>query len=81
MRSKIEPSANFTVNLPSSIKDWEEYVLRCINWATTYTMTLWTGFTNPRNVDLTLSSNATDQFVFLAIGWELELQPLVATWS
>ena len=44
-------------------------------------MTLWTGFTNPRNVDTSLSYYATDQFVFLAVWWVLELQPLVATWE
>ena len=52
-----------------------EYVLRCVNGATDYTMTLGTGFTNPRNVSLSLNSYASDQFVFVAINGELELQP------
>lgn len=80
LRTIIEPTANFTLTAPSTLKDWEEYVIRCVN-TTSYTITLWTWFTNPRSVSLTLSQNATDQFVFIAIGWELELQPLVATWS
>ena len=75
------PASNFTLTKPATLKDGEEYVLRTISWATAYTITLWTGFTNPRNVSLALSQRATDQFVFIAIGWELELQPLVATWS
>lgn len=75
-----DPTSDFTLTAPSTIKEWEEYVIRIIS-TTSYTMTLWTWFLNPFNVDTTLSSNATDQFVFLAIWWELELQPLVATWS
>ena len=67
--------AGLKLELPSTLAEWEEYVLRLVN-ETAYTMTLGTWFTNPRNVDLTLSSNASDQFVFLAINGELELQPL-----
>lgn len=74
------PTSNFTLTAPSTIKDWEEYVIRIIS-KTSYTMTLDTWFTNPRSVDLTLSANATDQYVFLAIWGELELQPLVDTWN
>ena len=70
------PTSNFTLTAPATLKDWEEYAIRIIS-ETSYTMTLWTWFTNPRNVDTTLSWNATDQYVFLSIGWELELQPLV----
>lgn len=80
LRTIVEPTSNFTLNKPATLKDWEEYVLRCVN-TTSYTITLWTWITNPRNVSLVLSQNATDQFVFLAINWTLELQPLVATWS
>ena len=75
LRSYIEPSQNFTVNLPDELEDGMEYVLRCVNGATAYTMTLGTGFTNPRNVSLSLNSYASDQFVFVAINGELELQP------
>ena len=72
------PTSNFTLTKPATLKDWEEYVIRIIS-TTSYTMTLWTWFLNPFNVNLTLSKYATDQFVFLAIWWELELQPLVDT--
>lgn len=75
-RSYIEPTADFTVNVPDSIEDWMEYVLRCVN-DDAYTMTLGSWFTNPRGVDLTLNGGASDQFVFVAINGELELQPEV----
>lgn len=67
------PTSNFTLTAPATLEDWMEYVLRCIN-TNSYTITLWTGFTNPRWVDLKLTSWATDQFVFVAIWWILELQ-------
>lgn len=78
------PTANFTVNKPSTIKDWMQYLLRIENWATAYTMTLGTWVTNPYNVDLTLTANETESFVFLAVWWNLELQPVwdvTAWWS
>ena len=75
LNSEITPSANFTVNAPSTIKDWQIYVLRVTNWVTAYTMTLGTGITNPQSVDTTLTANWVDQFVFLAVDWNLELQP------
>lgn len=74
------PTSNFTLTKPATLQEWEEYVIRTIS-TTSYTMTLGTWFTNPRNVNTTLSANATDQYVFLAIWGELELQPLVATGS
>lgn len=67
------PTSDFTLTIPSELEDWMEYVLRCIN-DSSYTITLWTWFTNPRWVDLKLTSWATDQFVFVAIWWILELQ-------
>ena len=75
INSTITPSANFTVNAPSTIKDWQIYILRVVNWATAYTMTLGTWITNPYNTSTTLTANFTDQFVFQAIGWSLELLP------
>lgn len=75
LTSVITPSANFTVNAPSSIKDWQTYILRVSNWTTAYTMTLGTNITNPYDTDITLTPNWIDQFVFLAIWWNLELQP------
>ena len=75
--STLTPSANFTVNKPSTIKAWQTYVLRVSNWATPYTMTLGTGITNPRGVDLNLTANGTDQFTFLATSSSaLELQAM-----
>ena len=74
-RCKLIPTSNFTLQAPSTVSEGQEYVLRCDN-TTAYTMTLGAGFTNPHNVDLTLSANATDQFIFLATpSWDLELQP------
>lgn len=72
------PDSDFTLTAPATLIEWEEYVIRIIS-EDGYTMTLWTGFTNPRSVDLSLSKYATDQYVFLAINWELELQPLFTT--
>ena len=74
------PTSDFTLTVPATIKEWEEYVIRTIS-ETSYCMCLWSCITNPRNVDTCLSGNATDQYVFLAIWGELELQPLVATGS
>jgi len=74
------PSSDFLLTAPATLAEWEEYVIRIIS-EDNYTMTLWAGFTNPWNVDTSLSFYATDQFVFLAVWWVLELQPLVATWE
>ena len=38
-------------------------------------MTLGTNMTNPYGTSLTLTAGGIDQFVFLAIGGKLELQP------
>lgn len=73
--SAIEPTSNFTINAPSTLKDWLIYTLRVKNWATAYTMTLGEWITNPWDTDITLTPNAIDQFVFLAVDWVLELQP------
>lgn len=76
LSTEITPSANFTVNAPSTVKEWQAYILRVTNWATPVTMTLWTGIVNPSEVDLTLTANAIDQFAFLGLSdWTLELQP------
>ena len=69
------PTSNFTVNAPSSIESWMEYVLRVKTWGTAYTMALGDWFINPRAVSLELTANTTDQYVFLAIDDStLELQ-------
>lgn len=75
LASAHTPSANFTVNAPSTIKDGQVYVLRVYNGATAYTMTLGSNISNPFNVDLTLTASGIDQFVFLAVNGTLELQP------
>lgn len=70
-----QPSWNFTITKPATLKEWEEYVIRIIN-NESYTITLWSWITNPFSVNLATSPYATDQLVFIAINWELELQPL-----
>lgn len=75
LNSTITPSANFTVDKPSTIKEWQIYTLRVNNWSTAYTMSLGTGISNPWGTDLTLTPSGTDQFVFLATSSStLELQ-------
>lgn len=75
LSSEITPTANFTVNIPTSIKQWQSYVLRVNNWPTPYTMTLGSCINNPNDMDLTLTANWTDQFVFYAVNSnELDLQ-------
>ena len=78
--SEIEPSANFTVNAPSEIKEGQMYILRVTTWATPYTMTLWTWITNPYSELTLLTANTVHQFGFLAVDWALELQPSVTPW-
>lgn len=74
------PTANFVINAPIHMEDtmyhdWFVYTLRVKNWNTAYTMTLGEWITNPWDTDVTLTPNAIDQFVFLAVDWVLELQP------
>lgn len=73
--SAIEPTSNFTIKAPAELKEWIVYTLRVKNWNTAYTMTLGEWITNPWDTDVTLTPNAIDQFVFLAVDWVLELQP------
>lgn len=74
LSTEISPTANFTVNAPVTIEEWQVYILRVTNWATAYTMTLWTNISNTQWTDTTLTANATDMFVFLWVWWVLELQ-------
>ena len=74
LNTKIVPIADFTINAPEDLKEWWVYVLRVINGATKYNMTLWSTVTNPMWVDLELTANGTDIFVFMAVDWVLELQ-------
>ena len=75
----------FTLTAPATLLDGEEYVIRINNLydaATAWdSITLGTWFSDPWNTDLSLSSYASDQFVFLAINWVLELQPEVMGWN
>ena len=57
LNTTITPSANFTVNAPSTIKDGQVYILRVTNGGTAYTMTLGTNITNPYSTDTTLTAN------------------------
>ena len=75
MSTAISPTADFTINAPDPVEDGYVYLLRVSNWVSPYTMTLGTGISNPRNVDLTLTANGEDMFAFLAVWWILELQP------
>lgn len=75
LNSQIAPAANFTINAPWTIKDWQEYILRVTSGWTVYAITLGTNMSNPSSVDTTLTANSVDQFVFLAVWWQLELQP------
>lgn len=68
------PTGDFTINAPTTIKDGQTYILRVNNWDTAYTMTLGTNIDNMQGTDLSLTPNATDMFVFLAVWWKLELQ-------
>lgn len=74
LNTKIVPISDFTINAPADLKEWWVYVLRVINWPTQYTMSLWSTVTNPMWVDLDLTANGTDIFVFMAVDWVLELQ-------
>lgn len=75
LASTVTPTANFTVNAPATIKDGQTYILRVNNGPTAYTMTLGTNVTNPYSEVLSLTPNWIDQFIFLAIWGNLELQP------
>jgi len=75
LNTAIEPSQNFTVNAPATIKDGQIYILRVTNGATPYTMTLGQNITNPYEVNTSLTTDGVDQFVFFATGGKLELQP------
>jgi hypothetical protein len=43
-----------------------QYIVRVDSWATAYTITLWTGVTNPFWEDLTLTASKMTTVVFLA---------------
>ena len=78
LSSEITPESDFVVNAPTTIKEWQVYILRVNNGSTVYTMTLWNGIINTQGTNINLTAEATDMFVFLAIKlWDnvvLELQ-------
>ena len=78
LTGEVTPTQNFTLQA-WVYKEWMTYVMRIYSWANPYTMSLWNGLTNPFNVDLTLTPDWVDQFVFLAINNTFELQPQLLT--
>ena len=76
LSTTVTPNANFQVLPPEEVKDWQVYILRVNNEATTYNMSLSPLIYNPHQVDLTLTPNAIDMFIFLCVNGTLELQPL-----
>ena len=75
LSSTITPTQNFVVTAPNELKDWQVYLLRVTSSDTAYQMSLSANIQNPFGVDLTLTPNRIDLFVFLAVDWHLELQP------
>lgn len=63
--TQITPSANFTL-VAGTVKEGMQYIVRVNSWATAYTMSLWTGVTNPFGEDLTLTASKTTTVVLLA---------------
>jgi hypothetical protein len=76
LSTTVTPNANFQVLPPEDVKDGQTYILRVNNEATVYNMSLSPLIYNPHQVDLTLTPNAIDMFVFVCVNGSLELQPL-----
>ncbi len=74
LSTEYYPTADFVINAPSTVKDWQTYILRVTSWATTYVMSLWENIINLQQTNINLTQNATDMFVFLAVDGKLELQ-------
>lgn len=82
LTTQTTPTEDFTVSAPSTVRAWQEYVLRVISTETAYVMTLWQWIVNPKQVDINLHTHTTDTYVFLALDdWTLELQPIVSEWA
>lgn len=72
--NNITPSSDFTVSA-GTVKPGIEYVLRVNTGNTPYTMTLWTGVTNPNGYSTELTPNKVNQFKFIATSdSQLELE-------
>ena len=82
LTTQTTPTEDFTVSAPSTVRVWQEYVLRVISTETAYVMTLGQWIVNPKQVDINLHTHTTDTYVFLALDdWTLELQPIVSEWA
>ena len=72
--NSVTPSSDFTVTA-GTVKPGIEYVLRVNTGNTPYTMTLWTGVTNPNWYGTELTPNTINQFKFIATSTsQLELE-------
>lgn len=76
LSTTVTPNANFQVLPPTEVKDGQTYILRVNNEATVYNMSLSPLIYNPHQVDLSLTPNMIDMFVFLGVNGSLELQPM-----
>lgn len=76
LSTTVTPNANFQVLPPTEVKDGQTYILRVNNEATVYNMSLSPLIYNPHQVDLSLTPNMIDMFVFLCVNGSLELQPM-----
>lgn len=74
LSTNVVPNSNFTIQAPTTLKDWQTYKLRIECGATAYTMFLWWNVLNPYWVDLTLKPSHINMFTFVAVDWKLELQ-------
>ena len=80
LSESIIPTQNFVVTPPTEIKDWQTYILRVQSWDTPVNMGLAWWIINPHWTSTTLTPNAIDMFVFLAVWNVLELQPEIVMW-
>lgn len=80
LSESIIPTQNFVVTPPTEIKDWQTYILRVQSWDTPVNMGLAWWIINPHWTSTTLTPNAIDMFVFLAVWNILELQPEIVMW-
>ena len=72
--NNVTPTGNFTVSA-GTLRPGIEYVLRVNTGNTPYTMTLWTGVTNPNGYSTELTPNKVNQFKFIATSdSQLELE-------
>lgn len=62
---EITPSENFSL-VCGTVTAWMTYILMIHSGATAYTMSLWTGVTNPYGESLTLTANKESVLVLLA---------------